>query len=72
MKSSVTSEGFEDDNLLVSQQIAFLKILLQAFPVATKKEEKKQLNPLKPFFSCALVGHYFSEWKDICSNLRVL
>lgn len=61
MKSSVTSEGFEDDNLLVSQQIAFSKILLQAFPVATKK--KKTAKSFKAFFSCALVGQYFSEWE---------
>lgn len=46
-------------NLLVSQQIAFSKLILQALPVANKKQ-----NPLKPFFSCALVGQYFSKWKD--------
>lgn len=61
MKSSVTSEGFEDDNLLASQQIAFSEILLRAFPVATKKKKTAKAF----FFSCALVGQFFFEWKDV-------
>lgn len=49
------------NNLLVSQQIAFSKILLQAFSVASEKKP----NPLKPSFSCALVGQCFPKWEDI-------
>lgn len=49
------------DNLLVSQQIAFSKILLQAFSLASAKKQ----NPFKKHFFCALVAQYFSKWEDI-------